>query len=446
MVRNIVGTILHSDGSPWVNLSVYLVLVNGTFNTDNEHFPKDFRRYTSDKNGRLKIPVTPNTGEEPSYYILKFPDNNKLFFTVPDGDFDINLSVVREAGIMVNDPGYNNVLQYLQEYIDSSIANLEQTSVPPASFIIAGKVRTASTVSDPVVPLASEVEDSLTLKADVSSLTSHTGNTSNPHGVTPGQIGAIATSARGAVNGVASLDGFGTVPDNQIPPGVTRDSELTSGLATKLNTTDPSVTNSRTPTGTAGGDLSGTYPNPTINTVPIAKGGTGATSASAARTALGVPAIADLDLKADVTSLTSHTGNTSNPHLVTAAQVGAIATSDITVARRNEVNNFTSRQGLVGATIPYSATPMADLALSNRHYLGVLTGNVTLFDATNLAEGFYIFHFIQDSVGGKTVAFSSVFKFLSGVTPGVATAPNSRTIMSCDCDATNLYCSIVGGW
>lgn len=36
-------------------------------------------------------------------------------------------------------------------------------------------------------------------------LTNHTGNTSNPHGTTAAQVGAIATSQRGVANGVASL-------------------------------------------------------------------------------------------------------------------------------------------------------------------------------------------------------------------------------------------------
>lgn len=47
--------------------------------------------------------------------------------------------------------------------------------------------------------------------------------------------------------------------------------------------------------------------------VSVSDGGTGASSAAAARTNLGVPATTDL---------TSHTGNTSNPHSVTKAQVG----------------------------------------------------------------------------------------------------------------------------
>lgn len=42
-------------------------------------------------------------------------------------------------------------------------------------------------------------------------------------------------AARGVANGLASLDASGKVPDTQIPDSITRDTELTSGLATKQN-------------------------------------------------------------------------------------------------------------------------------------------------------------------------------------------------------------------
>lgn len=47
---------------------------------------------------------------------------------------------------------------------------------------------------------------------------------------------SVPLTAIGAVNGVASLDASGDVPDAQIAPNITRNSDLTAGLALKLNT------------------------------------------------------------------------------------------------------------------------------------------------------------------------------------------------------------------
>jgi hypothetical protein len=64
----------------------------------------------------------------------------------------------------------------------------------------------------------------------ISSLIAHIANTSNPHGVTAGQIGAIATSQRGAASGVAPLDSNGKVPSNNLP-------EIASVSTTKVTLT-----------------------------------------------------------------------------------------------------------------------------------------------------------------------------------------------------------------
>lgn len=60
----------------------------------------------------------------------------------------------------------------------------------------------------------------------------------------------------------------------------------TAGTACEGN--DARLSDSRAPSGAAGGALTGTYPNPGLATVPVASGGTGATDTATARTNLGL--------------------------------------------------------------------------------------------------------------------------------------------------------------
>lgn len=92
----------------------------------------------------------------------------------------------------------------------------------------------------------------------------------------------IPTTENVAILGTASGDLTGTYPAPHIAPGVITDVEVASankdgpagvpsmrtigaGATQVVAGNDTRLTNSRAPTGTAGGDLAGTYPNPAFN-------------------------------------------------------------------------------------------------------------------------------------------------------------------------------------
>lgn len=180
---------------------------------------------------------------------------------------------------------------------------------------------------------------------DDSTISNHIANTSNPHNVTPTQIGNstaqwnadkirginvdnsaigngkilkynaattnleyVNESGGGEVN-TASNVGTAGVGIYRQKTGTNLEFKRLNAGSSRISITDD-TTNSEV-------DVDVNEANLVIGnlagTLPILKGGTGATNAAGARTNLSVPSTTDL---------TSHTGSTSNPHSVTASQVG----------------------------------------------------------------------------------------------------------------------------
>ena len=84
-------------------------------------------------------------------------------------------------------------------------------------------------------------------------------------------VGALASgSGYNTANGWLKLDGSGTAPDSTLPASIARDSEVSAGLAGKVDTTDPRLSDARTPTAHvhAGGDV-------TSGTIATARLGSG---------------------------------------------------------------------------------------------------------------------------------------------------------------------------
>ena len=119
------------------------------------------------------------------------------------------------------------------------------------------------------------VVTALSSKANASDLTSHTSNTSNPHNVTLGQLGVTATAAE-----LNKMDGVtATTAELNYVDGVT------SNIQTQLDGKAASSHNHA-----ASNITSGTLSSDRLPTVPITKGGTGATTVTDALENLGLTA------------------------------------------------------------------------------------------------------------------------------------------------------------
>jgi hypothetical protein len=157
------------------------------------------------------------------------------------------------------------------------------------------------------------------------------------------------------------------------------------------------------------------------DTLPVASGGTGAATASAARTALGVPAIPASGItKSDGSALSAATAGTDYVSPSTAT----------TFSKQQIVGNATLTDG---ATISWdvSSAQVATVTLAD---------NRTFSAPTNMVNGgFYALAVYQDSTGGRTITWNSVFKWSAGTAPVLSTTASSKDFFVFRSDGTNLY-------
>lgn len=123
-----------------------------------------------------------------------------------------------------------------------------------------------------------------------------------------------------------------------------------------------------------------------------------------------------------------------NNAAVTAAKVDTTGVAVLGTAQQyTRTHNFTATTLTDGATINWD--------LSQNQVASVtLAGNRTLANPTNLVNGaVYILIVRQDATGGRTLSFSSAYKFAGGTAPTLTTTASKADIMTFVCDGTNMY-------
>ena len=111
----------------------------------------------------------------------------------------------------------------------------------------------------------------------------------------------------------------------------------------------------------------------------------------------------------------------------------------VTITEADVPQSFTSQRYFTQATLTDGATISWNLNTAQTAKV-TLAGNRTLNNPTNKQAGAtYLLLVVQDATGGRTLTFSSDYKFPGGTAPTLSTGANQIDLLTFYCDGTNMY-------